>query len=115
MDDVSENLDNARLVDGNPELQAALVQQRRRKPEGHRLDGRRMQEYEAERILLRQTLVGGGSVRQVRDVPSIDVENHESQIVGAALLRDRGAQEDSRTCQRDEIVRADWRGRLQAL
>ena len=115
MHHVSENLDDARLVDRDAEDQASLVQQRRRKPEGHRLDGRRMQEHEAVRVLLRQALVGGAGVREVCDIPPIDVEDHERQVVGAALLRDRGAEEYPRTVERYEVVRSDWRGRLQTL
>src|SRR6478672_5759464 len=74
-----------------------------------------MQEHEAIRILLRQTLVGGAGEREVCDIPPIDVEDHERQVVGASLLRDCGAEEYSRTIERYEVVRSDWRGRLQTL
>src|SRR6185503_14126426 len=75
----------------------------------------RVDEHQAERVLLRQPFVGGGGERQVHDVAAVDIEADEGEIVGAALLRDRRAQEHAGPGQRDEQMVTLWRWRPKAL
>src|SRR5207253_1885417 len=52
---------------------------------------------------------------QVRDIAAVDVENDERDVIGAALLRHRSAEEHAGTVERDERMRALRHRRLQSL
>ena len=75
MNHVAEDLHDIRLVDGDPQHQLALVPQRRREPDRHRLQRRRVQQNKPIGIVLRQARIGGGSVGQIGYVPAIDIQD----------------------------------------
>ena len=86
MDDISENLSDARFINGNRQLEFTLVPQRRGPADGESLNLTRTEEYNSKRILLNERKVLRSRVRHVHNVPSIDVKNDESEAAVSPLF-----------------------------
>jgi hypothetical protein len=99
MDDIGEDLGDARFINGNRELELTLVPQRRGPTDSESLNLARTEEYNSKGILLTERKVLCSRVRHIHNVPSVDVKNDESETGVSPLFVHFGRDKHARASE----------------